>query len=119
MPRCLTRSLLHVVVVVVALLASSALYTPSADAMTHHKRERLLHVAASKKGAPYRYGADGPRRFDCSGYTKWVFARVGPHRPDRRRHHPGVVLTGHGLLFHHEPHGQHLPSTVSPRRPRR
>ena len=115
MPRCLTRSLLHVVVVVVALLASSALYTPSADAMTHHKRERLLHVAASKKGAPYRYGADGPRRFDCSGYTKWVFARVGKHLPRTSRaqaryaHHVRkshrrtgdlVFFKSHGRVYH-------------------
>jgi cell wall-associated NlpC family hydrolase len=49
--------------------------------MTLTTRHRILHVAASKRGAPYMYGAEGPRRFDCSGYTHWVFARVGRHLP--------------------------------------
>jgi cell wall-associated NlpC family hydrolase len=40
-----------------------------------------LHYAASKKGAPYRYGAVGPYRFDCSGLTKWAYARAGRRLP--------------------------------------
>jgi cell wall-associated NlpC family hydrolase len=40
-----------------------------------------LHYAASKKGAPYRYGAVGPDRFDCSGLTKWAYARAGRTLP--------------------------------------
>jgi cell wall-associated NlpC family hydrolase len=42
---------------------------------------RALHFAASKKGAPYRYGAVGPNRFDCSGLTKWAYARAGRTLP--------------------------------------
>ena len=42
---------------------------------------RALHYAASKKGAPYRYGAVGPSRFDCSGLTKWAYARAGKTLP--------------------------------------
>ncbi|GAC1543288.1 MAG: hypothetical protein NVS2B7_16960 [Herpetosiphon sp.] len=33
-------------------------------------------------GAPYRYGASGPRAFDCSGLTRWVYGQFGidiPH----------------------------------------
>ena len=37
----------------------------------------LVHVGARKKGSPYQYGADGPYRFDCSGFTRWVAARFG------------------------------------------
>jgi len=81
MLRCVHRSFLHVVLLTVALVASSALLTPHADAMTFTTRERVLHVAASKRGAPYQWGAVGPRSFDCSGYTQWVFARVGRHLP--------------------------------------
>ena len=40
-----------------------------------------LRYTASKKGAPYRYGAVGPGRFDCSGLTKWAYARVGRTLP--------------------------------------
>ncbi len=35
-------------------------------------RNRLLRTAASLKGRPYRYGAAGPRAFDCSGYVQYV-----------------------------------------------
>ncbi len=42
---------------------------------------RALSVAASKRGAPYRYGAAGPRAFDCSGYTSWVYRKLGRSLP--------------------------------------
>jgi cell wall-associated NlpC family hydrolase len=79
------RLLVHVLVVVGALVASSAAFVPAADAMTRETRSRVLHVAASKKGTPYRYGATGPRAFDCSGYTRWVFRKVGRHLPRTSR----------------------------------
>jgi cell wall-associated NlpC family hydrolase len=41
----------------------------------------VLRVAASKRGAPYRWGATGPGAFDCSGFTLWVYAHVGRHLP--------------------------------------
>lgn len=37
--------------------------------------------ARSRKGSPYQWGADGPRRFDCSGLTRWAYARVGKWLP--------------------------------------
>jgi cell wall-associated NlpC family hydrolase len=71
---------------VAALVAACCLGgTGSADALTKHQRHRVLHVAASKKGTPYRYGATGPHAFDCSGYTRWVFARIGRHLPRTSR----------------------------------
>lgn len=38
-----------------------------------------LIVAEARKhiGTPYKYGGDGPSSFDCSGLTKYVFAKVG------------------------------------------
>lgn len=42
---------------------------------------RVLSVAASKRGAPYRYGAAGPSAFDCSGYTSWVYRKLGRSLP--------------------------------------
>lgn len=55
--------------------------TALAPALTKRKKKKVLRVAASKKGAPYRYGAAGPRAFDCSGYTQWVHKKVGVSIP--------------------------------------
>ncbi|MCW2817416.1 MAG: hypothetical protein JWR42_203 [Marmoricola sp.] len=109
------RLLLHVLLVLGALVAATCLTAPGAEAMSGHTRDRVLHVAASKRGTPYRYGATGPRAFDCSGYTRWVYARVGRHLPrtsraqraatrhvrraDRRRGDL-VFFSSHGRVYH-------------------
>lgn len=43
--------------------------------------QRIVRVAASRKGSPYSYGAAGPRRFDCSGLTMWTLKRLGKRLP--------------------------------------
>ena len=45
------------------------------------RAENAVDWARTRKGSPYRYGAEGPRRFDCSGLTRWVFSRVGKSLP--------------------------------------
>jgi cell wall-associated NlpC family hydrolase len=52
---------------------------PEAEAVT--LSARALNIAASKKGSPYRWGATGPRRFDCSGLTLYSFKRAGKILP--------------------------------------
>ncbi|MFP3986175.1 C40 family peptidase [Streptomyces sp. E11-3] len=42
---------------------------------------KAVKIAASKKGSPYKWGAAGPRRFDCSGLTLYSFKRVGKSLP--------------------------------------
>ncbi len=37
---------------------------------------RVLTLARSKLGAPYRYGKTGPDSFDCSGFVYYVFNRM-------------------------------------------
>ncbi|MEU1146378.1 C40 family peptidase [Streptomyces sp. NPDC005863] len=53
--------------------------TTEAQAATHGAK--ALQIAASKKGAPYAYGAAGPHRFDCSGLTLYSFKRTGKKLP--------------------------------------
>lgn len=54
---------------------------------SHHARHhgsrarRIMAAARSRRGAPYVWGATGPRAFDCSGYTRWVYARAGIRLP--------------------------------------
>ena len=38
---------------------------------------KLLSEAQRHKGKPYRMGATGPNVFDCSGFTSYVFAKIG------------------------------------------
>ena len=50
-----------------------------ADATTY--QSQVINEAARHKGAPYSWGAAGPSRFDCSGFTLYVFARFGKNLP--------------------------------------
>ncbi|GAA2392643.1 C40 family peptidase [Streptomyces glaucosporus] len=68
--------------VTAATLAGTALVpaaTPDAEALT--PAGKALKVAASKKGAPYQYGAAGPNRFDCSGLTQYSYKKAGKKLP--------------------------------------
>jgi cell wall-associated NlpC family hydrolase len=57
-------------------IASEAEAATAATAATN-----ALKIAASKKGSPYRWGATGPRRFDCSGLTLYSFKKAGKRLP--------------------------------------
>ncbi|MFD8568880.1 C40 family peptidase [Streptomyces sp. NPDC057694] len=64
-------------------VASAGLMVPGAapEASAAVASTKALQVAASKKGAPYKWGATGPRRFDCSGLTLYSFKRAGKKLP--------------------------------------
>lgn len=38
---------------------------------------RIAALAESQLGAPYRFGGDSPRGFDCSGLVRYVFEQAG------------------------------------------
>jgi cell wall-associated NlpC family hydrolase len=57
----------------------------SAEAAVVSVRTKALNVAASKKGAPYQYGAAGPRRFDCSGLVQYSYKVAGKRLPRTSR----------------------------------
>ncbi|MBA3742816.1 C40 family peptidase [Sporichthya sp.] len=68
--------------------------------------ERTIKVASRYKGVPYRFGGTTPRGFDCSGYTRFVFAKLHKKLPRtsqqqfnaaHRVKHPRVG----DLLFYH------------------
>jgi cell wall-associated NlpC family hydrolase len=45
-------------------------------------------IASTRIGMSYRYGAGGPTSFDCSGLTRWTFAKLGislPHSSAAQR----------------------------------
>jgi cell wall-associated NlpC family hydrolase len=75
------------------------------------KAARVVRVALRQRGVAYHWGGTSPRTgFDCSGFTRWVYAHVGislPHssyaqfRMGRRvplnRLKPGDLLFFYGL----------------------
>ena len=38
--------------------------------------DNLMDEAVSHIGTPYRYGSKGPKTFDCSGFTSYVFQQM-------------------------------------------
>ena len=74
------------VAILTTLVAGS---TSTAQAATrHHVRPatRVAHamgIAVRQRGKPYRYGAAGPRAFDCSGLTSYAFHHAGFRRMPR------------------------------------
>lgn len=53
--------------------------------------QRAVAEAKRHQGAPYAYGAAGPSRFDCSGFTMYVFSRLGKRLPHSSSQQAGVV----------------------------
>ena len=51
------------------------LFVPDAAA------QDAVDLAARLIGRPYVWGAEGPREFDCSGLTQYVYERVGVDLP--------------------------------------
>lgn len=93
-------------------LSAPSLSAPTAA--TPRQRRNAVRVAASRAGAPYKYGAAGPWAFDCSGLTMWTYAAVGKRIPrtaqaqydaslhiSRRRARPGdMVFSGGDYKYH-------------------
>ena len=42
---------------------------------------RVVAIALQHRGAPYRWGGEGPADFDCSGFVRYVYAKVGVSLP--------------------------------------
>ncbi|MCT7356839.1 C40 family peptidase [Streptomyces sp. 15-116A] len=69
---------------------------------------KALKIAASKRGAPYQWGATGPYRFDCSGLTLYSFKKAGKKLPrtaaqqyNKTRHISSSNRRAGDLVFFH------------------
>lgn len=64
-----------------AVAAPAAPSVSVQTAVSARTAARAVNVASSRKGAPYRWGATGPRAFDCSGLVQWTYGKVGKKLP--------------------------------------
>jgi len=55
-------------------------YTPSRGS-TSISSNAIVAYASNFLGTPYAWGANGPNTFDCSGFTKYVYAHFGVTLP--------------------------------------
>jgi cell wall-associated NlpC family hydrolase len=60
--------------------AAAPAHASTAQTSTTWQRQ-VIAEASRHKGAPYQYGAAGPSRFDCSGYTLYIYAKMHKSLP--------------------------------------
>jgi cell wall-associated NlpC family hydrolase len=90
--RARSAALLPLMLVSV-LVATTFALAPAADAASRRQQKigTGLDIVRHQKGDPYRYGADGPNAFDCSGLVSYSFRRAGfkhiPRSSDAQARH--------------------------------
>jgi len=107
--RTLQRALILLGAMLTAItLVSFPVSSADATAGSSDFGSRVSYWASTRKGMPYQYGADGPTRFDCSGLTKWTFAKLGrwlPHSASSQYSHVHHIISrwrhkGDLVFFH-------------------
>ncbi|WP_306209828.1 C40 family peptidase, partial [Actinoplanes sp. RD1] len=77
---------------------------------------KILAEAKKHKGALYKYGAAGPKRFDCSGFTKYVYKKAAgkslPHKANSQQKYGKAVSksnkkVGDLIIFRSGSYGYH------------
>lgn len=68
---------LAVLPLLVGLLVAAPATTPDAEAATRTKLANAVQITRNQIGDPYRYGAEGPHRFDCSGLIYYSYRKAG------------------------------------------
>jgi cell wall-associated NlpC family hydrolase len=63
------------------LLKEVVVTRDAGEFLTRAQISGFLKAAASRAGAPYVWGAEGPNAFDCSGLVQWSFAQIGIRMP--------------------------------------
>ena len=80
MPARLLLVLVSFALLIGLATPASAGGTP-AKTLRMQRVDKVLTVARSLKGIPYKWGGTTRHGFDCSGYTRFVFAKIGEHLP--------------------------------------
>jgi NlpC/P60 family len=100
--------------------ATGVTKTPTAVAVPGSSAAVAVRFALAQLGKPYRWGAEGPRSFDCSGLVQTVYRAAGIHLPrvSRQQYGAGKLvplthLRAGDLLFYAKTPLTSGPSTTS------
>jgi cell wall-associated NlpC family hydrolase len=107
----LVSRLCSVLLVCAATVASATVQMAPAEAATSgDKVRKAQRIALKQRGDRYRYGAEGPQRFDCSGLVYFSLRRAGydrvPRSSDAQADHARRIkkrnLRRGDLMFFHD-----------------
>lgn len=91
--------------------------TPSTRITVKASGAKILAEAKKHKGKRYKFGASGPSRFDCSGYTMYVYRKAAgkklPHKANSQQKSGKSVSKGNKkagdlLVFRSGSYGTHV-----------
>ena len=71
--------------------AASRSVSRGSDERMSRSAANVLSIAAAQSGDRYAYGGNGPDSFDCSGFTQYVFGKVGISLPHSSSAQAGVA----------------------------
>jgi len=69
--------ILNKIYLFILLLFFSTIQTHAKNHHKGYKSNTIAYIAKLKLGKKYKWGGNGPYRYDCSGFTKEVFRRSG------------------------------------------
>lgn len=75
MKKTLTKIVLSLIAMVAFTVAGVSMNQPTEASAATVSYAKLHKVAKAQLGKPYGWGSTGPSRFDCSGFTGYVYKK--------------------------------------------